>query len=58
MSEYLEIEGTVLEGVDNSVKESLSSIIIPKGITEIGNFAFWGCKSLEEISIPDSVKKI
>ena len=57
MSKYLEIEGTVLEGVDYSVQESISSIIIPDGITEIGNYAFGGCKSLKKISIPDSVKK-
>ncbi|MDE7098714.1 MAG: leucine-rich repeat domain-containing protein, partial [Ruminococcus sp.] len=27
-------------------------------VTSIGNRAFWGCKSLKNITIPDSVKSI
>lgn len=56
MSKYLEIEGTVINGVDYSVIESLKEVVIPDGITEIGNSAFNGCESLKSISIPDSVK--
>ena len=37
---------------------SLSSLIIPSGITEIGAFAFFGCSSLTSIEIPSTVIKI
>ena len=33
-------------------------IIIPQTVTEIGDYAFAGCKYLKEITIPDSVTKI
>ncbi|MDE6706563.1 MAG: leucine-rich repeat domain-containing protein, partial [Oscillospiraceae bacterium] len=32
--------------------------IVPDGITSIGNKAFYGCKSLQEIHLPDSVTSI
>ena len=35
-----------------------ADVIIPDGVTEIGNKAFYGCSSLTSITIPDSVKKI
>ena len=34
---------------------SLTSVIIPNGITSIGNYAFYGCVSLTNINIPKSV---
>ena len=37
---------------------SLTSITIPKGVTEIGEWAFEGCSSLTSITIPESVKTI
>ena len=56
MHEYLIIEGTVLKGI---VKGSNPvSVVIPKGITEIGESAFDGCPALESIAIPASVTKI
>ena len=36
----------------------LEHIVIPKGVTEIGMFAFQNCNSLTSITIPDSVIKI
>ena len=38
--------------------ESLRSITLPKGITEIGESAFAGCSSLTELTIPDTVTAI
>ena len=35
--------------------DSLSEIVIPSGVTSIGNYAFSGCSSLKYISIPKSV---
>ncbi len=40
---------------DNSY---LESIIIPEGITEIGNDAFNGCDSLESVIIPEGITEI
>ena len=37
---------------------SLSSIMIPDSVTEIGEYAFQWCTSLPSIMIPDSVTKI
>ena len=39
---------TVILGCKNSV--------IPKGVTEIGCYAFTGCKELESINVPEGVK--
>lgn len=47
--------------LDNSCFENyaeLSSVILPEGLEEIGDYAFMGCKTLTEINIPNTVKKI
>ena len=38
--------------------ENLTSVVIPKGVTEINDMAFMGCKNLLTVTIPDTVKKI
>ncbi len=44
--------------VDPKKKEKITSVVIPGSVTKIGNGAFAGCSSLQEIHIPDSVKVI
>ena len=35
--------------------ESITHVVIPEGVTTIGEWAFHGCQSLESINIPNSV---
>ena len=37
---------------------SIKTINLPKGITSIGQYAFYGCTALQNINIPDSVDSI
>lgn len=39
-------------------EKTMRAVIIPEGVTEIGEFAFGGCKNLESVFIPNSVTKI
>ena len=48
---YSEDEKTLVEAID----KTMSNIVIPNSVTEIGEGAFEGCTSLESIDIPNSV---
>lgn len=50
-----EIENGVLR---KYIDEGEEKVILPSGIEEISNKAFYGCKSIKEIIISDGVKKI
>ena len=39
-------------------QKKVSRVVLPATVTKIGWFAFWGCSSLAEIRIPDSVEAI
>ena len=39
-------------------RESITSIVIQNGITNIGTYAFYNCAALQNITIPNSVTKI
>lgn len=42
----------------DSHKNIISSVIIKKGVTRIGNFAFYSCDAITSISMPNSVTDI
>ena len=41
-----------------SPSEAKGDLVIPDGVTRIGNYAFYGCIGLTSVVIPDSVTKI
>ena len=55
------INGVKVAAIGNSAFsgcESLTSVVIPEGVTSIGDNAFSGCKSLANIVIPEGVTSI
>lgn len=53
---YLKMKGTKITGCHQSALPA--NLVIPEGVTEIGNCAFYDCKSLASVSIPASVTEI
>lgn len=51
------IDGRLTEG-SYAQDETLTSIVIPEGVTDIGEIAFYGCSHLREIVFPQSLKFI
>ncbi|MBE7059884.1 MAG: leucine-rich repeat domain-containing protein [Ruminococcaceae bacterium] len=46
-------------GADLYINNALAAkLVIPEGITEIKNYAFYGCKSILKVSLPESVTLI
>lgn len=50
-------DGRLVEGAYTQ-DETLTSVIIPEGVTDIGEIAFYGCSNLREVIFPDSLKTI
>ncbi|MDE6704579.1 MAG: leucine-rich repeat domain-containing protein [Treponemataceae bacterium] len=53
---YLRVQGTKITGSDRD--NIPANLEIPKGITEIGDSAFYYCGQLINVELPDSVTKI
>ena len=53
-----DIKCTSVEGLTPYGKTNCTEIVIPEGVTEIGNYAFSGCSGLTSITIPASVTHI
>ena len=49
--------GRLIEG-SYTQDETLTSVIIPEGVTDIGEIAFYGCSNLSEVIFPESLRTI
>ena len=45
-------------GILREYLENSEIVVIPNGVTSIGDYAFWNCPPLTSIDIPDSVISI
>lgn len=51
------INGRVTEGA-YAQDETLTSVVIPEGVTDIGEIAFYGCVNLKEVVFPSTLRII
>lgn len=57
--EAIERDKSLLDGVNVGTYFKVpSTLIIPEGVKEIGDFAFEFCTNLKEVKIPESVEEI
>ena len=42
----------------NEYADSINHVIVEEGITRIGGYSFYGCKSITEVSLPDGLQEI
>ena len=55
------LEGMPVKGIGSGAfkgKTTITSLVIPKGVTEIGKEAFQGCRNMEKVTLPDTLQKI
>ena len=51
------LNGRIIEG-SFAEDSGITSVIIPEGVTDIGEIAFYGCASLREVVFPSSLRYI
>lgn len=49
---------SVIKTIDNSLVLGCKDSVIPSSVTSIGDYAFYGCTGLEEISLQDNITSI
>ena len=55
----IEVISSLVQRILNDImKNDVTEVEIPEGVTRIGDFAFAGCSSLTQINIPESVNEI
>lgn len=42
----------------NKFRNTITQVVLPKGLTTVGSYAFDGCKALSTLTVPDSVTMI
>lgn len=60
-SALISIGNSAFEGCkfcSDATGKGTSNIVLPNNLESIGENAFWNCKSLKQLTIPDSVRKI
>lgn len=50
--------GSRMTGAESTHRKNITEIILPEGITTIGDYAFFKCFALESVTIPEGVKEI
>lgn len=51
------VDGRVVEGA-YAQDESITELIVPEGVTDIGEVAFYGCTNLRKLTLPQSLRYI
>ena len=58
MKDYEGDDDNILKSNSPWADKFVESVVISRGVTTIGNYAFWGCTGLINITIPDTVTSI
>lgn len=52
------VKNTLFETKDNRAKAEVKKVVVERGITSLGQNAFWGCENLAEVTLPDTLTSI
>lgn len=50
--------GVEIIGENAFLMKEITSVVIPEGVTELEDSAFWGCKQLTSVKLPTTLEKI